>query len=313
MGMMLRFPKMCRGSARICTEKGGFMNSKGYIAKNRGRTFLFLFICIMTTLLFAFSASAKDKTYKMTANDGKYTCIGKYNGERFIYTRFKVGTTGVIRVTGIEVTKKKKRNGFTLCLCNSDKERIDLNKVNYVNGTSKKQEIKYYVLSKGTYYFRIKGSSIAKKSRFLLEARFTAVDDEAGDSKSGAVEIKKDATRNVLICAGAPAETSKWLYFVTDGEEPVKIGLYPKLTKSIQGGFEVYLYGPAYPDGKKLTLSKGGDVYTLSTTVFIKSGYTTTKKTKGPKKGTYYLQIIRDQSSSALINKANNYMLVALS
>ena len=285
------------------------MSTKGYTAKKK---VVFLILGVLTTLLFAFSASAKDRTVKMTANDGKYSYVGKYNGERFIYARFKVGTTGVMRVTGIEVTKKNKRNGFSLCLCNSDKERIDLNKVNYVNGTSKKQVIKYYTLSKGTYYFRIKGASIAKKSRFLLEARFTKVQNESGNSKATAVQLSKNTARNVLICAGESADVARYLYFTTDGEEPVKIGLYPKLTKSIQGGFEVYLYGPAYPDGKKLTLSGKGDVYTLSTTVLVKSGLTTTKKTKGPKKGTYYLMIIRDQSSQALIKRANNYMQVTL-
>ena len=52
------------------------------------------------------------------------------------------------------------------------------------------------------------------------------------------------------------------------------------------------------------------DVYTFSTTVLTKRGATTTKKTKGPKKGTYYIAIMREQTDQNLIDRMNGYMKI---
>ena len=276
--------------------------------KHCGRLFILAFAF---TLLLGMSAFAKDRTVKMKASNGSYTYSGEYKGERFIYHRFKVGASGVMRVTGIEITKKNKRNGFSICLCDSKKKRIDVNKVNYVNGTSKKQVIKYYTLPKGTYYFRVKGASISKKSRYVLQAKFTKIPNDGGTSKAGATQLAKGSTYNVLIGAGEPDTTCSWFSFYSDEEEPIRIGFYPQLPKSNQGGFRVLISGPAYEETwKELNVTEKGDVYTFSTTVLTKRGATTTKKTKGPKKGTYYIAIMREQTDQNLIDRMNGYMKI---
>lgn len=265
--------------------------------------------------------AAKKKTVKMKANK-KYTTFtysGRYEGEKYIYHKFKVKGTGYLRITGYELTAKDKKRGLTIMLCNKEKKQLDLNKTNYINFN--KGTIKYYVLSKGTYYFRLQGSAMKKKSRYVMEAKFTSLESVLGQSspnKRTAVKLKDGTPSFIVVPVNATSQYSRWVYFYTDGKDPITLTLIPQPSKSTQGSFRAKLYGPAYKKagqeetGKLLSISKGGDRYKLSTKITSRRGGVTTTRTAGLKKGYYYLEISRDTNSNENQQYANGYVKILL-
>ena len=278
-----------------------------------------IFVMIMMMAMPAFAA--KKKTVKMKANK-KYTTFtysGRYEGEKYIYHKFKIKETGILRITGYELTKKDKKRGFSIMLCNKDKKRLDLNKTNYINFN--KGTIKYYVLSKGTYYIRVQGTGMKKKSRYLMEAKLTSLESlltQSSPNKRTAVKLTSGTPSFVVVPASAGTNYSRWVYFYTDGKDPISITLIPQPSKSNQGSFRAKLYGPAYKkEGqddtyKLLTISKGGDRYKLSTQITSRRGGVTTTRTAGLKKGYYYLEISRDTNSTENQQYANGYVKILL-
>ena len=281
-----------RGAKRMCFRK-----------KLTGLVFLSLLLLVT----FHTCAFAKTKTAKMKYKDGRYTYSGTYNKESYIYLRFRVKHSGVMRVTGYELSKKGKKYGFSIQLYDSDKKRIDRNSTNYVKYPGK---IKYYTLYPGTYYFRIRGSSLSKGSTYRLESQFQRVEDQGSLSRDTAADMTLNELYRILFSAGESSDTCRWLKFVTDGEDPLTLMIVPILKNSTQGSFKAYLYGPSYEDGKALEISKTGDIYKLSRTIYSKKNGVVQKRTAGLKPGTYYLKIVRVNDTENDTNYANGYIQV---
>ena len=107
-----------------------------------------MLLTLLLAMVLGMSASAKtgkNKVVKVKGKNGTYTYSGSYGDEKYIYHKFSVGQTGVLRITGYEQTKNGKKSGFTVMLFDKNKKRLDVNKENYINYT--KGTIKYYVLS----------------------------------------------------------------------------------------------------------------------------------------------------------------------
>ena len=274
-----------------------------------------LLLTLLLTMLMGMSASAKTAkslTYKMKSNNGTYVYSGAYKGEKYTYLRFKVKETGVMRVTGYEQNKKGKKSGFYIVLCDKNKKRLDVNTKDYIN--YKKARIQYYTLAKGTYYFRLNPARKKVGRRFIMESKFTkmgayvnqtAESREVLKNNTQAGYLAKGYSNYAFITASDPADSARWIQFYTDGEDPVELTFVPQLPKSTQGTFKATIYGPSYEKGKDLTISTGGDRYKLSTTVTSLSGK---KTTKGLKKGYYYIEIFRENTTPDNINYANGFI-----
>ena len=281
---------------------------KNLILKKRQMNLLLTLIFV---LLLGTTAFARTSTVKMRQDGTKYTYSAAYKGEKYIYHKLRIRSSGVIRVTGYELSKNNKKRGFTIALCNSKKKRIDMytgSSVSYVKG-----KIRYYTLEKGIYYIRVNGSSLAIGSKYIVQARLTSLRSElysTGLSRDTAVYLNKNSSAFAFIPATAPGDGGRYVKFETDGEDPVELTFIPQLPKSIQGTFIAEIKGPSFPDGKELKISAGGDRYKLSTTVISKNGATTTKKTKGLKKGVYYVKVYREQTTPENMRFANNYIKI---
>ena len=281
--------------------------------KKRKTTVLML-LTLLLAMVLGMSASAKtgkNKVVKVKGKNGTYTYSGSYGDEKYIYHKFSVGQTGVLRITGYEQTKKGKKSGFTVMLFDKNKKRLDVNKENYINYT--KGTIKYYVLSKGSYYFRIKSPANKKGVRYIIQMKYTkmgAYVKQTGASRDEAQYLAKDYSVYAYITASDDVTSSRWIQFYTDGKDPIELTLIPQLPKSTEGTFSACIYGPSYEDGKVLEISQGGDRYKLSTVVTSKSYGTTTKKTTGLKKGYYYVEIYRENSTEQNKKYANGYIKI---
>ena len=279
--------------------------------KRKVTLFMLLTLLLVMTMGMSASAAAKKKTVKMKANNGTYTYSGKYGAEKYIYHKFRVGQTGVMRITGYELSKKNKKNGFSVMLCDKNKKRLDVNANNYINYA--KKTIQYYTLAKGTYYLRTKSPASKTGLRYIIQMKFTKMGNyvgQTGASRWEAPYLAKDYSAYAYITASDDPTTSRWIQFYTDGKDPIELTFIPQLRKSTQGTFTACIYGPSYEDGKVLEISAGGDRYKLSTTVTTKSGGTTTKKTTGLKKGYYYVEIYRENSTQENQKYANGYVRI---
>lgn len=176
----------------------------------------------------------------------------------------------------------------TAALCNGKKVPIT-----HETSISKNGGVHVYVVSKGSYYFKVKCS----KGLFSVTADLATVSNGSGTSKAKAGTLKiNGSAKNILLYTAAPSSRGYYLKFYNPKKQ--KINMY--VTSSFSSGkVKLDFIDTKHTDfGKAASITSGVNQKRVYRTFIGKNS----DKVKTLPKGTYYIRIQKlDKKTSGII------------
>ncbi len=249
--------------------------------KKTGSGLKVLLFTVLFTAFLGLTASAAQRTYVnfKSQGSGVYSATATFAREQSAYSKINVTKAGVFNITGMKIdVETNSHSPLLVSLYDSKFKKLEASssRVDGDHGV-----FAAYGVKKGTYYIRV-----SNVRRYVLTLQYKPLTEKSGKTKTAAVTLPRKKTVKGLAAAGEKATTADWYRFQVTQKQVLKL----ILAADGNGNLAFYLYGPSYPDGKRVASLKKAQ------NVFYSINALTQQKT-AVKPGMYYLKVIRASNS----------------